>query len=56
MVVEPWFDDPIEFLELALGVGVRRTVFELTQHVSFNQVARHARMLSVDALRRLLDR
>jgi hypothetical protein len=54
--VGPRFDEPVEFLELALGVGCRRTAFQPTQHVSFDQVARHARMLSVDALRGLLDR
>jgi len=56
MVVEPGFDELIKFLELAFGVGCRRTAFQPTHDVSFDQVARHVRMLGVDALRRLLDR
>src|SRR3954471_17828302 len=56
MIIEPRLDEPVEFLELVFGAGFWRTVFEPAQHVSFDQVARHARMLSVDALHRLLDR
>src|SRR3954471_22169297 len=50
MIIEPRLDEPVEFLELVFGAGFWRTVFEPAQHVSFDQVARHARMLSVDAL------
>jgi hypothetical protein len=56
MVVEPRFDESVECLELALGAGFRCTVFEPPQHVSFDQLASHTRMRSVDAVRRLLDR
>ena len=50
MIIEPRLDEPVEFLELVFGAGFWRTVFEPAQHVSFDQIARHTRMFSVDAL------
>ena len=55
-LVEPRFDQPVEFLEFALAAGVRHAAFQPTQHVSLDQLASHARVPRVDARHRLLDR
>ena len=56
MCFQPRLHEPVEFLHLFVGVGFGRAVFQPTEHVSFDQVARHIRMLGMETLRRLRDR
>ena len=56
MVANPRPDEPVEFVELAFGVGLRHAVLEPTAQVSFDQFAGHIGMLGMDALRRRVER
>jgi hypothetical protein len=54
--MEPRLHEPVEFLHLLHGVGFRRAVLQPTEDVIFNHVARHVRMLGMDAVDDLLYR
>ena len=43
MLVDPGADELVEFLELAFGVGLGRTIFEPAAEVTFDLFAGHVR-------------
>ncbi|MBV8097421.1 MAG: hypothetical protein JO110_30090 [Acetobacteraceae bacterium] len=53
---EPRLQELVELLHLFVSVGFGRAVFQPTDHVSFDQVAGHFRVLGMEAFCRRLDR
>ena len=56
MVIGPWLDELVEFLELGFGAGFRCAAFEPPDHVNFEVAERRVWMPGMDASHRLFDR